>query len=133
MYSPMDADSGCTSSGSADSTSLTNSIDQCVNLTSGSVMLTYRFKAKDSGGGSGLCYANFYSIPCPNSISDFDSVTGSISDVLAPSSGSWVQAPKSALTSLPAGTKSVHVFCVPMQGFGYYDQIYLGASTSVTF
>lgn len=124
---------GCPGSGSADVTSLSADLDQCVNVTSGSYALTYRFKGFDTMTNSGYCYVNFYSIACPNAISDFDYLLGNPIEVLAPSTGGWVQAPRSPLTAVPAGTQSAHIFCVPMQGFGYYDQIYFGTSSSATF
>ena len=33
----------------------------------------------------------------------------------------------------PAGTTSVMISCQAVLGTGYYDQIYLGTSSSVTF
>jgi len=132
MPGPNFDSDGCPGSGSGDVSSLTAQLDQCVNVTSGSFTLTYRFKGYDSSSNTGICYVNYYSIPCPNAISDFDFAIGNV-EVHAPSSGNWVQAQTPPLAALPAGTKSAHVYCVPMLGFGYYDQIYFGNSSSVTF
>lgn len=128
----FDAD-GCPGSGSADVSSLTASLEQCINVTSGSYAFSYRFKGFNSGTNNGLCSVDFYSISCPTAVSDFDFLTGSIDAVQAASSGNWVQAATSPLTPLPAGTKSARISCAPMQGFGYYDQLYFGNSSSVNF
>lgn len=134
MYSSMNDADGCAQSGSADSSSLSASISQCVPATAGlTYSLTFRFKGINTTSmHTGMCYAVFYRKACPNPISDFDYATGGTDDAFASSSGAWIQAPR-VNTVAPAGTVAATVHCVPMQGFGYYDQIYFGTSTTTSF
>jgi len=130
MYyaSSQDADN-CSGSGSGDETSLVASLDQCVNASPGTYYFTYLYKSSGSGTGYGYCYVNANPTTCPTNVSD--SMTGHW-DLTTTSAGVWERASMMTLVA-PTGTKSLHVFCVPMVGFGFYDQIYLGTSSSTSF
>jgi hypothetical protein len=122
-----DAD-GCNGSGAADLTQFPSQIDQCVNASPGTYYFTYLFLSNDLSPG-GYCYVNANPTRCPTNVSD--PMTAHL-DLSVTSAGAW-ERPSVMSFDAPAGTLSLHVFCVPMQGFGYYDQIYLGTSSTTVF
>jgi hypothetical protein len=129
-YSGSNDADDCSGSGSGDlTTGFMPAIDQCVNAPAGTYYFTYLFKpAAVPNQMVGDCHVEAMPISCPNVFSD------SIADLrlMVDSAGGWVRATETSFVA-PAGTASLHVYCVAEQGYGYYDQIYLGTSSNTVF
>jgi hypothetical protein len=127
-YSSNDADN-CAGSGSFGLDYL-NEFSQCVsNVSAGTrYYMGFRFKGWDTTDSHlGYCVVNFYSAAnCNGSffISSFDAS--------ATSAGPWATTVTNNEVA-PDGTVSMVFACSGSVGHGYYDQLYLGTSSTVRF
>jgi len=105
-------------------------MSQCVStVTVGTkYYMRFRFKGWDTTSSHlGYCVVNFYGAPnCDGNafISSFDAS--------ATSNGPWV-ATASNNASAPTGTVSMVFACSGSVGHGFYDQVYLGTSSTAQF
>jgi hypothetical protein len=125
-----DVDS-CMGSGSGEVAALAHRVTQCIPIpapyagTTQTFYFGYRFKA--SGGstsaGTAICYLNFYNGTCATGVGVG---AGGTADQ-AFQGNNWIQAGSSATSTTDA--THLYVNCVGPAASGYYDQVYVSAST----
>jgi hypothetical protein len=126
-YSSSDADD-CASSGSF-ALDYLQEMSQCVSdVTPGTrYYLAFRFKGwDDSDTHAANCLVNF------KSGADCEGARLSTVDASATSNGAWVTAVANSAAA-PAGTVSMMFSCSGSLGHGFYDQLYLGTSSTARF
>jgi hypothetical protein len=126
-YSSNDADD-CASSGSF-ALDYLQEMSQCVSdVTPGTrYYLAFRFKGWDnSDTHAAYCLVNF------KSGADCEGSNVSTVDVSAMSNGAWVTAVANSSVA-PAGAVSMVFACSGSVGHGFYDQLYLGTSSTARF
>jgi hypothetical protein len=125
-YNGGDDADGCSESGSVALLSISSQVKQCLPATGNKdYFITFRFKSTE--GGTGYCGVNFFSAANCNSSALENSFQASVGGP----SGTWRQAIATTAKS-SSNTVSMQFYCAAALGFGYYDQLYLGA-TSGTF
>ncbi len=126
-YSSNDADD-CASSGSF-ALDYLQEMSQCVSdVTPGTrYYLAFRFKGwDDSDTHAAYCLVNF------KSGADCEGDNLSTVDASATSNGAWVTAVANSSVA-PAGAVSMVFACSGSVGHGFYDQLYLGTSSTARF
>ena len=127
MYSTYDADD-CAGSGSVALLNISAQVSQCLPASAGfEYFLTFRFKGETSDTTTGYCGVIFYT----NADCYYTGMDNSFA-ASTTSTGGWAQA-IAASGVANATAISMQVYCIAAMGFGYYDQLYLGTSSSATF
>jgi hypothetical protein len=129
-YSSNDADS-CAGSGSF-ALDYLQEFSQCLsNVSVGTTYyMAFRFKGWDTSQSHlGYCVVNFYDAAGCNG-SDF--ISGESFDASAMSAGPWATAVTNNAVA-PAGAVSMAFACSGSVGHGYYDQLYLGTSSTARY